>query len=546
MKSFTLNLKGEREGKTRFSFMIDEKYKQMKKILSTSLILLIIGSITACKHGFEKENIDPINIISSSPDKLLAPALVNVLAANMSRNRSLNNELMQVTVMQSEDENAVFRYDLRPNLADATWNTWYTELTNFKDVYDIASTPEYQNNSYKGISLVCQAWVFSLLTDTYGDVPYKEANKGKLGLVEPAFDPQKDIYLSLLDKLEEANTLLTDNVKIEPLSDPVYKGDVALWRKFCNSLRLRLLLRIAGKQEVAAATISKIKEIVETNPAKYPIFSSNAESATIKWNGTIVATDPLTNPYVVALREADFDDPSISNFFILKLRDWIDPRIDISTKYGTSSRNRLGIAAGQNGFDGIDSGYEIGSKETRQSYFYASASSLYSLQKSPLAGIIMTYGELQFILAEAAVKGWISGSAATYYNNGIANAINYWVPNFSTNVSGTEFTTYVANAGIQWDNTLPVDATTGDSKMEKIHIQKYYSLFLNDFQQWFEYRRTGHPILPKGKGLRNGGNMPSRLNYPIYVQAANSTNYQKAVNNMGADNINTKVWWQKP
>jgi hypothetical protein len=518
----------------------------MKKILNTSLILLVFFSFTACEKGFREENTDPINIVGSSPDKLLAPALVNVMTINMVRNRNLNNELMQVTVTQSEDETAVFRYDLRPNLADATWNAWFEELTNFRDIYEIASTPEHLNNSYKGIALVCEAWVFSLLTDTYGDVPFTEANKGKLGLVEPAFDSQKDIYTSLLAKLEEANTLLTSNVGIDPLSDPVYNGNIGLWRKFCNSLHLRLLLRISGKSEVSMPTIAKIKEIVETNPAKYPVFVNNAESATLKWNGTVVTTNPLTNPYVVALREADFNIPSMCNFFMLKLRDWADPRINIGAPYGTDSRNRLGIAPGPAGFDGIESGYQIGSRENKQAYFYSFGASLYSLQKSPLAGILMTYAELQFILAEASAKGWIGGTTSTYYHNGIANSINYWVPTFSTNISGAEFTNYITNAGIQWNNALPLDATTGDSKMEKIHIQKYLSLFLNDFQQWFEYRRTGHPILPKGAGLRNGGNMPSRLNYPIYVQSANPTNYKKAVASMGGDDINIKVWWQKP
>jgi len=518
----------------------------MKKTLYTLALLSAVFSFSACDKGFEKENTDPINIISASPDKLLAPALVNVVAANMSRNRSFNNELMQVTVTQSEDDYTVFRYNFRPNIADYTWNIWYPELTNFRDIYEIASTPEHQNNSYKGIALVCEAWVFSLLTDTYGDVPFKEANKGKSGMVEPVFDSQKEIYLALLQKLEEANTLLAENKAIDMASDPLYKGNIVLWRKFCNSLHLRLLLRLSGKQEVAATMTAKIKEMVDSNPSKYPVFTSNAESAVLKWNGGTTTTDPYTSPYAISLRENDFTIPSMCNFFMLRLDAWDDPRIDISTKYGVSSRNRMGIAPGSGGFIGIDSGYEPGSKELKQAYFYSFGNSEFSLQKNPLTGIIMPYAELQFILAEAAAKGWISGSAETYYLNGIASAINYWVPNFSTNIAGSEFTSYIANAGIGWNNSLPLDAATGDSKMERIHIQKYYSLFLADFQQWFEYRRTGHPILPKGAGLKNGGKMPARMNYPVYLQSANPTNYSKAAAGMGGDNMNSLVWWQKP
>ena len=79
-----------------------------------------------------------------------------------------------------------------------------------------------------------------------------------------------------------------------------------------------------------------------------------------------------------------------------------------------------------------------------------------------------------------------------------------------------------------------------------IHLQKYYALFLVDFQQWYDYRRTGHPILPKGNGLANGGVMPARINYPVISQSANPTSYKNALAAQGPDDINTKVWWQKP
>src|SRR5690606_30888612 len=182
----------------------------------------------------------------------------------------------------------------------------------------------------------------------------------------------------------------------------------------------------------------------------------------------------------------------------------------------------------------------------KQAYFYAFGASDFSLHKSPLTGILMTYAEVEFIKAEAAAKDWINSSASDHYYRGIANAIHYWVPAFTTDIADNEFTDSIDYANIEWNDALPLDAPTGDSQMERLHIQKYYCLFMTDFQQWFEHRRTGHPILPKGDGLQNGKKLPVRLNYPIYVQSANSVNYKKAVANMGADNINTLVWWQKP
>jgi hypothetical protein len=149
---------------------------------------------------------------------------------------------------------------------------------------------------------------------------------------------------------------------------------------------------------------------------------------------------------------------------------------------------------------------------------------------------MMNYAEVKFIMAEAAVKGWIGSSAEAHYNDGILNSIKLWMPAWSVPIA-----TYIATADIAWDN-----AGTLDDKMEQIHLQKYYALFLADHQQWFEYRRTGHPVLPQGPGLRNNGVMPARMTYPVYVQSTNPTNYQLAVAAQGPDIISTQVWWQKP
>ena len=108
----------------------------------------------------------------------------------------------------------------------------------------------------------------------------------------------------------------------------------------------------------------------------------------------------------------------------------------------------------------------------------------------------------------------------------------------------TEFTAHLAN--LSTGNEIWSNAVTLEDKMELIHLQKYSALFCTDLQQWFEYRRTGHPVLPKGQGLSNGGKMPARLVYPVYVQAANPTNYKAAVAAQGPDDINTLVWWQRP
>jgi hypothetical protein len=519
-----------------------------KKLYIACMVLMAVPAFYSCKKGFEELNTDPINIISTTPDKLLAPALINSIWPGMNRNRSFNNELMQVTVSQSDGDNTVFRYAFRSSMSDYLWNAWYVQLTNFKQVDSLANTEKVSNASYQGIGKICKVWLFSNLTDIYGDIPYSQALQGDQQNVVPSFDRQKDIYLDMFSQLEAANTLLATGDTIVVSSDPLYKGNIGKWRKFANSLYLRLLLRISGKAEMQSQCIAKIKQIVE-NPGQYPIFQNNADCARILWSGGTSTTDPYTSPYVLGVRAQDFRGPALCSFFLDHLVAWSDPRYVSSTPYGSGSIGRFGIAqASGGGWYGIRSGYTPGSGDVKgcyfQSYDNASTGGVWSLQQNTFTGIIMQYAEVQFILAEASAKGWISGDTKAYYHRGIAAAINYWVPNFPENIPSAEFDLHLDNldaSGEIWDDNYPLD-----QKMEMIHLQKYYALFMTDLQQWFEYRRTGHPVLPKGPGLENNGVMPARLVYPVYVQAANPNNYKAAVAAQGPDEIFTNVWWQRP
>ncbi|MCS3797237.1 SusD/RagB family nutrient-binding outer membrane lipoprotein [Niastella sp. OAS944] len=522
-----------------------------KNLIIACMVSMAVPTLYSCKKGFEELNTDPVRITSTTPDKLLAPALVNAIWPGMNRNRSFNNELMQVTVAQSDGDNSVFRFAFRDNWSDYLWNAYYVQLTNFKQVDSLARVnEETANTSYQGIGKIGKVWLFSMLTDIYGDIPYFHALEGDQNNVIPPFDSQKEIYLDMFRQLEEANTLLSQGASIVVSSDPVYKGDIAKWRKFANSLYLRLLLRVSGKSEVQQQCVAKIKEIVE-NPAQYPIFQSNADGARILWSGGTSTTDPYTSPYVNNVRAQDFRATAICSFFIDKLIAWSDPRYVSSLPYGNGSIGRFGISqASGGGWYGVASGYEPGKGDTKGCYFQSndntSTGGELSLQQSKLTGIIMQYAEVQFILAEAAARGWIAGKAQTYFYQGIASAINYWVAAFPENISSVEFGKHLDNldaGGIVWKDNAVYSL---EEQMEMIHLQKYFALFMTDHQQWFEYRRTGHPVLPKGKGLSNGGIMPARLVYPVYVQATNPGNYKAAVAAQGLDEINTQVWWQRP
>jgi len=526
----------------------------MKKITYNIIYALLAFSIvfSSCKDGFEEINTDPNSAPSATAAQLLAPTLVSTLSTNMLRNRNFNNELMQVTVNQTDADAAVFRYEFRRTQSDNTWNNWYIQLTNLKDIYKIANAATAnlpQAKTYKGISLIWQSYIYSLLTDTYGDVPYSQSNLAKdSNIVEPRFDTQKEIYAGIFDRLEEANELLrTGTAAAVPSSDPIYNGDPAAWRRFGNSLRLRLLLRISGKAEVSEMAIAKIKDMVDVNASLYPRITNNAQSAILKWTGN----GPYASPYFLSVRDQDFRAPAMAEFFMGNLRQWGSPMINLAT-YGTNNIARFGINPSSQTFQGVPSGYLPGTGIAKNAYFYSYTQvAANSLQTDAMTGMVMNFSEVQYILAECAAKGWINGVAENFWKTGMLNHITLWLPNWpNPTASGTPpspamtitsapFLEYLVNGDIYFGTTLA-------EQMESIHVHKYYAMFLADFQQWFEYRRTGYPKLDDGPGFLNGGVMPARMTYPVYVESANPTNYKIAVANQGPDQIYTQVWWQKP
>lgn len=512
----------------------------MKKII-IPVALLSALALQSCDKGFEELNTDPTKTTKAFPEQFLANALMESVEYNMIRNRNLNNELMQVTVDIGDGDGKVFRYDFRRNWADYQWNGHFTNMSNYKDMYDKALEPLNYSRAYQAVSLICQSWVYSILTDTYGDIPYSKATLGRDSLIlEPTFDAQKDIYVDIFKKLDSANTLLRLSPSSETISasaDLVYAGDKAKWRKFGNSLMLRLLLRVAHKPEMTEY-VEKLKSMLSSEASNYPIMTSNADAAILRWSGI----DAYLSPYS-RLRVQDFRAISLAAFFIDYLRDSQDPRIDISlynSLYGTSSstNNRWGISPISGNYSGIESGYAQSTGErTRQSYFYSSDQGVaVSLQTEPMTGMMMNFAELEFIKAELALKGLFPGDPKTFFYNGAKNSITLWMPGWTNDIEA-----HLKASDKEWN-----DEGSFDDKMEQIHMQKYLALFLVDNQQWFEYRRTGHPKLPKGNGLRNNGEMPARMYYPVYVQSSNPRNYRAAVERQGPDEINTKVWWQKP
>ncbi|HYH55187.1 MAG TPA: SusD/RagB family nutrient-binding outer membrane lipoprotein, partial [Anseongella sp.] len=176
-----------------------------------------------------------------------------------------------------------------------SWTPYYDVLRNTKIIYDNAAKEE--NNFFKGIALVMRAYVFGLLTDLYGDVPYSEALQANDGTFFPKYDRQQDVYKGILEDLREANVLLSSldaDDRVDAASDILYKGDAVKWRKFANSLRLRYALRLSPKRtEMSAAGIDIVQEFKDAAPGA---FTDNGDNAVLPFLGITPESSTVGGP----------------------------------------------------------------------------------------------------------------------------------------------------------------------------------------------------------------------------------------------------------
>ncbi len=475
------------------------------KALSISFIALCLLGVS-CTKKFVDTNTDPNRIDKISPGTLLNPTIYEMISFNMNRADDFTFEIMQVSLPFPSSTSGIHRLDVTEGAGNSTWSTYYRWLINIKEMREASKSAADPN--YEAIAMTLNAWVYSLLTDCFGDVPMSEASRAEQQQYKPKFDTQKDIYTQILADLEAANNMFVTNRTMPYATDLLFSNSVISWKRFCNSLRLRLLLRVSKRDEMDAFT--KMAEIFN-NPTKYPIFTKNEEAAVVK----ITGVTPNISPWGRAVDFTTFQ--ASAAFFCDQLNTLNDPR---RAKWMSQAKDKDGNSLG---YKGIPSGYVGG---TEAQYNYTPSNKAVALVTAPMIAPIMTYGEIEFIRAELIQRGKLTGNAQTAYENAVKASMELWGATLPAN--------YFSNAAAAYNGTL-----------ERIMLQKYFALFFVDYQQWFEYRRTGFPVLPTNDGMVNNKIVPVRFKYPVNLQIQNKENLDKAVQNMGGDNINVKVWWEK-
>jgi len=382
---------------------------------------------------------------------------------------------------------------------------------------------------------IWRVFCFSRLTDLYGDIPYSQAALGyDSTLYKPAYDPQKDIYASMLSELDAAAQSLDAGKSTYGAADLIYGGDTDKWKKFAYSLMLRLGMRMT-KVDISAAQTWVTKAITggvitsDDDIAKMPYLSSGQII-----NQNPVAYELLNADYLQADGNSNPEGGKYQDVFIDYLKANNDPRLPVlSVVYVNGAADnspavQKGMPANINNSKPAD--FVTYSEPNQQTVL---------LLNSPL--LVFSTAESYFLLAEAALRGWYGGATASeLYESGITAAMNQWaiIGGSAGVITPSQTSDYIANHPL---NT----AGSFDEQMSQIYTQFWVGLFPNAQEVFASYRRTGYPALVPNNYPNNatGGKIFRRMLYPSSEQNLNPESYSAAVSRQGADEVMTRIWW---
>jgi hypothetical protein len=480
------------------------KLKYISILLTGTLLL---SGVTSCKKELVDINKNPNATQNPQPDYLLTAAIKNTADTYWGVANNMDASLLFVQYWAKIQYTDPDRYIYTNTSFQELWSTGYSKsIVNLNEIITLADAQA--NPNYKGVALVLRSWVFTLLTDQYGDIPYKQAINIAQYLT-PAYDTQKDVYFALLDDLKAAQADLDPNGKAIA-GDVIYGGqtnNITQWKKFANSLRLRIALRIADREP------DKAKQVIADIQAEGSGYiNSNASTAQM-----VYLDSPNQNP--ISNLFDTRDDYRISKTIVDKLFELNDPRLPIyaSPTQDPTPKTYVGIPNGLLVGDASNLGFTKTSKPG--AYFLA--------PHAP--AVIISYAEVLFDRAEAAARGFTTENAADLYNQAITASLNQYGITGSTDISN-----YLSQAAVQYD---------ASNYKKSIGNQKWIALFGEGLEAFAEWRRLDYPQLTPAVAGTLNGKIPVRFIYPGTEQSLNGTSYQAAVADQGPDILTTKLWF---
>jgi Starch-binding associating with outer membrane len=473
-----------------------------------TIALLMMGMvIMSCKKNIENLNNDIKNPSDVPPGSLFAAGVKNLIDNITTPNvnsgifRLLSQQWTETTYTDESN------YDLNTrNIPQNFWNGMYTGV--LKGFYEAAKLVPLQDKTYvtegtiknqSAILEIMNVYTYSILVDTYGDIPYSEALN--IDDVTPKYDDAKTIYDDLLTRLDAAIANLDNTQPGFGASDILLGDDIDWWKTFANSLKLRLGITIAD------ADAAKAKTVVES-AVTGGVISSNDQNVVFNY----LAAPPNTNPVWVNLVQSGRKDFVAANTLVDQMKDLNDPRMSL---YFTEDAN----ADFNGGKYGASNNYATYSKPAER------------ITNPDFPAVLIDYAEVEFLLAEAKERGFmVPGTAAGHYSNAITASILSW--------GGTEeqVTEYIAQPAVSY-------ATAAGNYKQKIGTQKWIALYNRGFEAWTEWRRLDYPQLEAPVDALS--DIPVRFTYPVQEQNLNVGNYSAASTAIGGDDVTTKIFWDK-
>ncbi|RIV17613.1 SusD/RagB family nutrient-binding outer membrane lipoprotein [Fibrisoma montanum] len=508
----------------------------MKKMTIRQLSWLIaLFWLASCDSGFDEMNINPIALTAVEPSYQLNTAIVASTPGygNLSYETTIVKQM--ITPFSGQGSAANFNQDNR-SVAAGNWNAYYPNIIReLTDVITKTKDNPDRSNLYN-MTRIWKAYSFMVLTDTYGDIPYAQAGKSYLeGVIAPVYDTQESIYTDILTELETASAAL-NAARPKVANDVLYDGDVVKWKRLGYSLLLRAAMRLSKVNPTKAG------EYVAKAVAG-GVMQSNDDNAVIRH------TANFSNPVGSQLNGGQSAFFYLADDFVSFLSRTNDPRLaSIAVRYVGATSGAQQVESRANRSPGVQIGAPLGYDNTTIGAA-VTASKLASLwdysqlDRTRMAALLapsflVTYAQTQLLLAEAVVRKWTTGDAATLYANGIrAHMRQLALYGASTAIAEPAITAYVQ-----------ANPLAAGKELEQINTQYWVASFLIGPETWANFRRSGFPVLTPnpypGSDLKTEPFI-RRLTYTDAELNVNKTNVEQAIARQGPNLLDTRIWWDK-
>jgi hypothetical protein len=478
------------------------------------LLYILIAFSASCTKSFEEFNTDVKNPATVTGEALFTKAQLSLVDQISTPDVNLNVLKLYAQYWTETTYTDEANYDIVDRtISDFTFLEYFVGdatkiggfLNDFKEAARLinlekTSTDQDAGDNKNKLAIIelLNVYAYQSLVDIFGNIPYTEALD--INNISPKYDDAATIYQDLLTRLDAAQANLDPSFGSFGSADLIYNGDVAKWKLFANSLKLKIGTNLSDVNPALA------KSTIE-NAVAAGVFASSEDDALLPYLG---ATH--TNPIYQLVVQNGRDDFVPANTIVDLMNGLTDPRRD---KYFTL-------------YNGAYVGGPYGQSSPYTKYSHINP----TISEPTFPGVLITYYELLFYEAEAAARGFVvPGTTVQLYNSAITENILWW------GGTAAQAAAYLAQPSVAY-------ATATGPWQQKIGTQEYIAFYTRGQEGWTEWRRLDYPVLNMPPSVNGDYNqIPKRMTYPVNEQTLNRANYTDASSAIGGDLVTTRIFW---